>query len=239
VTSPVLELSGIVKDYRGLRPLRIQGLSVHAGEQVALLGLDQASAEVLVNLITGTTLADRGDVRLFGRPTSAIEDSSDWLAIVDRIGIVSERAVLLDALSTIQNLSIPFSLEIEPPSDDTRDRAMRIAREVGVPTDEWERAVGELAGSARARVLLGRALALNPEMLLLEHPTAHVERSGIRALGRDIQRIADARRAAVVTLTADADFASASAGRVLRVDPATGRLAEIHGSGWLSRLRGR
>jgi len=39
----------------------------------------------------------------------------DWLAAVDRFGIVSERAVLLDVLSVVQNLAVPFTLEIEPP----------------------------------------------------------------------------------------------------------------------------
>ena len=80
------------KDYRGLRPLRIAELRVAAGDHVAILGLDQASAEVFVNLATGATLPDAGDIRVFGRATSAIDDSADWLATVDRFGIVSERA---------------------------------------------------------------------------------------------------------------------------------------------------
>ena len=90
-TDPVLELSDVSKDYRGLRPLRIASLSVAAGERVAILGLDQITAEVFVNLATGASLPDRGDVRLFGRSTSAIADSADWLSIVDRFGIVSSR----------------------------------------------------------------------------------------------------------------------------------------------------
>ena len=69
-----------LKDYRGLRPLRIERLTLAAGEQVALLGFDQPAAEVFVNLITGATLPDPGEVRVLGRPTAAITDSADWLA---------------------------------------------------------------------------------------------------------------------------------------------------------------
>ena len=58
------------KDYRGLRPLRIQELRVAAAEHVALVGLDQPMAEVFVNLVTGASLPDHGDVRVFGRSTS-------------------------------------------------------------------------------------------------------------------------------------------------------------------------
>jgi len=106
--TPVLELSAVVKDYRGLRPLRIDHLAIDPGEQLAVLGIDRPSAEILINLITGTTLPDRGDIRVFGRSTAAIQDSTEWMAFVDRFGLVTERAVLLDAMSVVQNLADPF-----------------------------------------------------------------------------------------------------------------------------------
>jgi predicted ABC-type transport system involved in lysophospholipase L1 biosynthesis ATPase subunit len=123
VTPVVLELADVVKDYRSLRPLRLERLAVAAGESVAIVGLDRAMAEVFVNLVTGAALPDRGEVKVFGRATSAIEDSAGWLTLVDRFGIVSERAVLLDALDVLQNLSMPFTLDIEPPPQDVRLRA--------------------------------------------------------------------------------------------------------------------
>ena len=49
--TPVLELSAVIKDYRGLRPLRIDYLAIEPGEQLAVLGFDRPSAEVLINLI--------------------------------------------------------------------------------------------------------------------------------------------------------------------------------------------
>src|SRR5947207_6770885 len=123
VAGPLVELTALSKDYHGLRPLRIEKLNLAAGELVAILGLDQPMAETFVNLVTGATLPDRGEVKVFGRPTSAIDDSADWLAVVDRFGIVSERAVLLDSLSVIQNLAIPFTLDIDPLPGDVRERA--------------------------------------------------------------------------------------------------------------------
>jgi ABC-type transporter Mla maintaining outer membrane lipid asymmetry ATPase subunit MlaF len=172
VIPAVLQLSGVTKDYRGLRPLRIAALSVAAGEHVALLGVDQVAAEVFINLVTGATLPEAGDVHVFGRPTSAISDSADWLATVDRFGIVSERAVLLDQLTVIQNLAMPFTLEIEPPPDEVRRRASALAREVGVQESGWERPIAGLDAAARVRLRLGRALALDPAVLLLEHASA-------------------------------------------------------------------
>jgi ABC-type transporter Mla maintaining outer membrane lipid asymmetry ATPase subunit MlaF len=231
VTAPVLELSDISKDYRGLRPLRIANLAVRPGEHVAILGLDQITAEVFVNLVTGATLPDRGDVRLFGRSTTAIADSADWLAVVDRFGIVSRRAVLLDAFSVVQNLAMPFTLEVEPPPEDIRRRAVALARQVGLADASLDRPVAELGPSGHARVRLGRALALDPAIVIFEHPTAEVPREDVMALGVLCREVS----AAIIALTADREFADAVAGRCLTLDAATGRLGER--SGWFSRLR--
>jgi ABC-type transporter Mla maintaining outer membrane lipid asymmetry ATPase subunit MlaF len=222
----VLELDDVSKDYRGLRPLRIARLDIGSGESVALIGLDQIAAEVFVNLVTGATLPDRGAINLFGRPTSSISDSADWLAVVDRFGIVSRRAVLLDGLTVLQNLAMPFTLEVEPPPADVRERAMTIAHQVGLTDDVLPQHVGALDEGARARVRLGRALALDPAIVLLEHPTAELAGTDVAGFARVVRGAAAARGAALLALTADRDFARAVADRVLTLDPATGKLNE-------------
>jgi predicted ABC-type transport system involved in lysophospholipase L1 biosynthesis ATPase subunit len=224
VSAPVLEFAGTSKAYGGLRPLRIAELRVAAGDRVALLGFDQPTAEVFVNLATGATLPDAGDVSIFGLPTRAIEDSADWLATVDRFGIVSERAVLLDALTVIQNLAMPFTLEIEPPPDAVRARAEALAREAGLDEAAWTRPVAELDPAGWLRVRFGRAIALDPAILLLEHASARLARQQVAALGAQLRAVAAARGIALVALTADESFAKAVAERVLTLEPATGRL---------------
>ena len=217
MTPAVLEFAGISKDYHGLRPLRIAELRVAAGDHVAILGFDQPSAEMFVNLATGATLPDAGDVSVFGRPTKSISDSTDWLATVDRFGIVSERAVLLDGLTVIQNLAMPFTLAIEPPPDEVRVLAEALAREVGLPGHVWTKPVAELDAAGWVRVRMGRAIALDPAILLLEHASAALERR---------------RGIALVAVTADAAFAKAVAARVLTLEPATGRLKEQDRRRW-------
>jgi len=232
VSEPLVELTAIVKDFRGLRPLRIEHLTLAPGEQVAILGIDRAAAEVLVNLVTGATLPDRGSVRLFGRDSASIAGSEEWLALLDRFGIVSARAVLLEALTVLQNLAVPFSLDIEPLAPGLRERAASAGREVGLPDHEWDRRVSSLDGVGRVRVRLARALALEPTVVLIEHPTADVAREDAAPLGRDIRALLERRGTAGLTLTADPEFAAASS-RVLEFDPARGRLVERR-RGWLS-----
>mgnify|MGYP003576561623 CR=1 FL=1 len=88
----VVELRGVTKDYQSLRPLRIERLELRQGQSIAILGLDLPMAEVLVNLITGANLPDTGEVRIFGRATSEITDAQDWVAALDRFGLISDRA---------------------------------------------------------------------------------------------------------------------------------------------------
>jgi ABC-type transporter Mla maintaining outer membrane lipid asymmetry ATPase subunit MlaF len=235
VTS-ALDISGVVKDYNGLRPLRLERLTAAPGEQIALLGFDAPSAEILVNLITGTTLPDRGQIRVLGELTSDIRDSDAWMTFVDRLGIVSERAVLLDALSVVQNLAIPFSLDVEPLAPELRARAVMLAQEVGLAQAVFDGPVGELEPSARVRLRLGRALALDPALVLIEHPSANAGREQVAPLGRDIRSTISKRGATAITLTADKELARAIADRVLTLEPATGRLT-APGTRWLDRFR--
>lgn len=234
MTAPVLTLEGIVKDYRGLRPLRIQHFTLLAGEQVGLVGLDQVAAEVLVNLITGATLPDEGEVRAFGQLTSNITDSEAWLAAADRFGIVTERAVLLEGHSVVQNLAMVFTLEIEPPPPDVVRQALALAMEAGLDVGEGDRPVASLSPLGRARVRLARALGFSPEVLLIEHPTAVLPRTDVSMLARQQRRIAERRGIASLTLTGDLEFAAEAAARVLTHEPASGRLTPRR-TRWFSR----
>jgi ABC-type lipoprotein export system ATPase subunit len=190
------------------------------------MGLDQPAAEVFVSLATGGTLPNSGSVSAFGRATSVITDSQAWLVSLDRFGIVSDRAAIVEALSVVQNLAIPFSLDIEPPSADLRAQAIGLAREVQLPEAVWDRAVGELPAAHRMRVKLARALAFQPGLLLIEHPTATIDRGDVAPFAADLRRLFEARRLAAVVMTMDREFADALRARTLTLDPATGVLNE-------------
>jgi len=223
-SATALEFTAVVKAYGGLRPLRIASLRLDAGERLALLGFDQPMAEVFINLATGATLPDAGEVAQFGRPTSLIADGAEWLVAVDRFGIVAARAVLLEQLTVVQNLAMPFTLDIEPPPDAERSRAEALAREVGLPDAAWAAPLGDLDAAAAMRVRLGRAIAHGPEILLLEHASAAIDRGGVREFGAIVRAVAERRSIAVVSVGADEAFARALGGRVAALEPATGHL---------------
>jgi putative ABC transport system ATP-binding protein len=220
----LVELSGVIKDYRALRPLRIQRLELRAGQSVALLGVDGAMSEVLVNLITGAQLSDEGEVRVFGRSTRSITDVNDWVADLDRFGLISERAVLVDRFTTEQNLALPLSLQIDDIPPSVREEVRHLASEVGLTAKELAQPTAALGQAAQLRLRLGRALALRPRVLLAEHPNAALPPAESPSFAADFARITANRQIAALVTTMDGRFAHAAAALVLEFDPATGSL---------------
>lgn len=223
----LIELTAVTKDYRALRPLRIQQLQVRAGEAIALLNMDAAMSEVLINLITGAQLPDSGDVLVFGRSTSTVTAVDDWVADLDRFGLISDRAVVVEQFTTEQNLAMPLSLEIERLTPELRDEVRALASEVGLSNDELNVRTAALSPSAQLRLRLGRALALRPRVLLAEHPNATLPAAELTSFATDLARITTARGLASLITTADATFASALTDRVLQFEPASGLLRPV------------
>ena len=191
-------MTGIEKRYQSLRPLRLQELTIAAGERVAVSGFDAGAAEVLVNLVTGASLPDRGEVRVLGQLTADIADGDEWLASLDRFGIVSPRGVLLEGATIEQNLAMPLTLQIDPVPPDVAARVAALARACGIEADgegggAWlQHVTGEAPPHIRARVHLARAVALAPALLVLEHPGADLP-TDARAAFAGLRRLGDRR----------------------------------------------
>jgi len=219
---PVLRIGQLRRNYSGLRPLRLNDLVVAPGERVALCGLDAAAAEVLVNLVTGASVPDEGEVFILGRSTASISNGDEWLASLDRFGIVSPRAVLLDAATLLQNLAMPLTLQIDPIPGDVASTARALARETGIEEEWLDRPVAGLSSAVKMRAHLARAVVLAPALLILEHPTATLEKGEGKAFGEAVARVAGARAIASLIISEDADFSDAAASRRLVLHAASG-----------------
>jgi branched-chain amino acid transport system ATP-binding protein len=234
MSAPVLRLTAVRKQYHGLRPLRVQSLTIDPGERVAVSGFDAGAAEVLVNLITGASVPDEGTVEVCGRATSAISDGDDWLAWLDRFGIVSPRAVLLDAATLGQNLAMPLTLEIDPVPPDIAAQVASLADDTGIDRTQLERPVAGLDAAARARAHLARAIALGPSLLIMEQPTVGFAPGQAKPFGEIVARAAGSRSLATIVISEDAEFSSVAAERRLALHAASGELRPI-GRRWFRK----
>jgi predicted ABC-type transport system involved in lysophospholipase L1 biosynthesis ATPase subunit len=235
MSAPLLEVRGLVKDYQSLRPLRVRALSVEPGAVLTLAGFDAPAAEMFVHLVTGAALPDEGDVVLFGTNTRGIADADAWLRSLDELGLISHRAVMIDALSVLQNVTMPLTLDVDPIDPAFRPAAEALAREAGIPEAAWSQPLGRADAEVNVRVRLARALAPRPRLLIAEHPSAALPREAVRRVAKDVHAVAAARGAALLTLTADASWAAEAGGDVLSLRPGTGELAVA--AGFVERFR--
>jgi putative ABC transport system ATP-binding protein len=225
----LLEIRGLVKDYQGLRPLRVRELIVTPGRVISLAGFDAPAAETFVHLVTGASLPDEGEITLFGTNTRHIPDADAWLRSLDGLGLVSHRAVLVGMLTVLQNVAMPLTLDVDPIDPAHRPQVEALAHEVGIAEALWDRPLGGVDPETNLRVRLARAVAADPVLVIAEHPSATLPRDAVSRVASDASRIVQARRAALLTLTADADWAERMGGDVLRLSPATGGLAPAGG----------
>jgi ABC-type transporter Mla maintaining outer membrane lipid asymmetry ATPase subunit MlaF len=223
-SAEVLHIANLRRAYNGLRPLRLNDLTIAEGERVAVSGLDAGAAEVLVNLVTGASIPDEGEVIVFGRSTASISDGDEWLASLDRFGIVTPRAVLLDAATLLQNLAMPLTLDIEPVPPDIAARVTQLARDAGIAAECLDRPMASLDAAVRARAHLARAVALHPALLIMEHPTVGLGAGEGKAFGHVVASVAGDRILTTLIISEDAAFSDAAATRRLALQGATGAL---------------
>lgn len=220
----LIDVSGVRKHYGGLRPLRVNALQVGEADRLVLRGFDAQASEMFSLLLTGAAVPDEGRITVAGRDTRDIATDTEWLASLDVFGLVTSRAVLLDALSLEANLAMPFTLSLDPIPAGIRRTVAALADEVGLGRARLADPVQRLAAGDRVRAHLARALAVSPRVLLLEHVTAALVADEAARLGRDLAAIGQARGLAWLAMTEDDAFAGALGSASLALDAASGEL---------------
>jgi len=227
--APAVEVRDVVAGYDsadGRRPV-LQGatLSLERGEVVALLGANGSGKTTLLRVIAGTLAPSAGTVLLFGRPISAWSRRE----LARRVAVVPQSPELPDGFSVSEVVAlgrIPHARRLF--ASDARDvEAVAAALRDADVERLAERPVAELSGGERQRVVVAMALAQEPQLLLLDEPTLHLDLAHQLALLRTLHRLRRARALTVVAVLHDLNLAAAFADRVLVVHE--GRLVAGHG----------
>jgi ABC-type cobalamin/Fe3+-siderophores transport system ATPase subunit len=188
----------------GREVLRDVSLLVPAGLVTALLAPSGAGKSTLLRCLNLLLAPDRGRVLLDGRDVCELEPRT----LRRRVGLVAQTPVMLPG--TVRD-NVLYAVE-----DPTEARATAALQAAGLAPAFAERAARELSGGERARVALARALARDPEVLLLDEPTAALDHDTAAHVGATLRDLA-AAGLAVCLATHDLELAAAVADR--RAEP--------------------
>ncbi len=188
-------------------------LEVAAGELVALVGGSGSGKTTLLRQMIGLLTPTRGEIRLFGEPLFGGGVARER-ALRRRFGVLFQHGALFSAFSVFDNIAFPLR-ELKRFDEATiHDLVMLKLEMVELLPRHGRLMPAELSGGMVKRVALARALALEPELLLLDEPTAGLDPDRSDAFVRLIRMLGEELGLTVMLVTHDLDTLAALATRV-------------------------
>ena len=201
-----LELTNVSKSFGSTCVLKDVNLSIAKGDFVAIVGFSGAGKTTLMNLISGLIKPDAGTVTLNGQPVRGPGP--------DR-GIVFQNYSLLPWLTVTENVALAVDQVF--PEWDAAKRSEHIERHIAMVnlTPARGKLPAELSGGMRQRVSVARALAMDPQILLLDEPLSALDALTRATLQDEISRIREETHKTVVLITNDPDEGIYLANRII------------------------
>jgi phospholipid/cholesterol/gamma-HCH transport system ATP-binding protein len=196
------------------------GLTVRRGETLAVLGRSGSGKSVLLKLIIGLEKPDSGSVRIHGDDIAGL--ALDQIGeIRKKMGFLFQHAALYDSLTVEQNVAFPLPHPQKEMSTSERDdRVRQLLAEVGM-IEGFGRMPSDSAGGMQKRVGLARALALEPDILLLDEPTAGLDPISSAEIDDLVLKLQQEHHMASIVVTHDLHSAKTIADRLALLNEGT------------------
>lgn len=203
-------------------------LDVYAGEVLGVVGGSGTGKSVLLRTIIGLIEPVAGKIELFDVDTGAL-GHTEMKALQSRYGVLFQDGALFSSLTVAENIQVAMRENLSLPQALMDELAALKVAMVGLPEDAGAKFPSELSGGMRKRAGLARALAMDPEILFLDEPTAGLDPIGAAAFDQLIRDLQQSLGLTVFMVTHDLDSLAAICDRIaVLVDKRikTGTMAE-------------
>ncbi len=214
----VVAVEDLHKSFGSQEVLHGINLSVKRGETLAVLGRSGTGKSVLLRIIIGLEKPESGSVRIHGQDIAGL--ALDQLgSIRKKMGFLFQHAALYDSLTVEQNVAFPLEHHKKEMSKSERgDRVRKLVAEVGLAEGDLAKMPSDISGGMQKRVGLARALALEPDILLLDEPTAGLDPISSGEIDDLVLKLQKEHRMASIVVTHDLHSAKTIADRLALLD---------------------
>ena len=209
----VIKVRGLVNRFDGVAVHDGLNLDVLRGEVLGVVGGSGTGKSVLLRTIIGLNRAESGSIELLD--TDMIRGTDAALrAVRQRFGVLFQDGALFSSLTVAQNIQVPLKEFYDLPQDLLNDISVAKVQMVGLPPDAAGKYPSELSGGMRKRAGLARALALDPEIVFFDEPTAGLDPIGAAAFDQLVRDLQQALGLTVFMVTHDLDSLHAICDRI-------------------------
>jgi len=171
--SPVIELSGLVKQFNGRVVLDGINLTVRRGETLVIMGASGCGKSTLLRCLIGAHRPDAGTVKLFGKDIWSL-NTKELDAVRRRLGILFQSGALFSSMTVGENVALPLR-EHTDLSAEMIDLMVKVKLELVGLREAENLLPSQISGGMAKRAGLARAIALDPELLFYDEPTSGLD----------------------------------------------------------------